>query len=141
MHESVISADTIQAYRETEYHVRGRAPFVLRIDIPCPELVLAHQHHQVDCSAYITACNPCSRVLDAPTNLTRHAALGSEIGQLGLAFIEGVGEHPSNRWPAEASYLVFGLALEAARAMGVRWQQNAIVWSGAGGVPRLILLR
>jgi hypothetical protein len=141
MRESAISAGTIQAYCETEYHVHGKALFVLRIDIPCSELALAHQHHQVECSAYLTACNPFSQVLDGVANAARHAALGLDLSKCSLAFVDGMGEHPSNRWPGEASYLVFGLALEAAKAMGVRWQQNAIVWSGADGVPRLILLR
>jgi hypothetical protein len=37
--------------------------------------------------------------------------------------------------------LVFGLTLEAAKAMGRTLEQNAIVWSAADAIPRLILLR
>jgi len=53
----------------------------------------------------------------------------------------GIGKHPSNDWPGEDSFLVFGLNLEAARALGARFEQNGFIWSSADGVPQLILLR
>jgi len=34
-----------------------------------------------------------------------------------------------------------GLSLEASKSLGARFEQNAIVWSGADAVPQLILLR
>ena len=95
----------------------------------------------MDCSAYITALNPFSRALDVAANAERHAALGRELEQRSLASIEGLGQHPSNQWPGEASYLVFGLTLEAAKTLGTRLEQNAIVMAGADAVPQLILLR
>ena len=107
----------------------------------CPALAAVHKLHRVDCSAYITACNPFSQVLDDKANAERHAALGRELGQRSLASIEGIGQHPSNQWPGEASYLIFGLTLEAAKTLGTRLEQNAIVWAGADAVPQLILLR
>ncbi len=66
---------------------------------------------------------------------------GLELGRRSLAYIEGIGQHPSKQWPGEASYLVFGLELEAAKTLGRALRQNAIVWSDADAVPRLILLR
>ncbi len=52
-----------------------------------------------------------------------------------------IGQHPSNSWAGEESFLVFGVSLEAAKALGRRFEQNAIVWSAADAVPQLILLR
>jgi hypothetical protein len=104
-------------------------------------LASEHKRHRVDCSAYITACNPFSQILDDKANVERHAALGREISQRRLTCIEGIGQHPSNQWPGEASYLIFGLTLEAAKALGTRLDQNAIVWSSTDAVPQLILLR
>jgi hypothetical protein len=49
--------------------------------------------------------------------------------------------HRSNHLSGEASYLIFGLTLEAAKALRTRLEQNAIVWTGADAVPQLILLR
>ena len=139
--ESIIDTGTVQAFRETDYRVHGNDPFTLRVGEFCPVLAAVHQHHGVDCSAYITACNPFSKVLSDEANAARHAALGREISQRSLVSIEGIGQHPANQWPAEASFLVFGLTLEAARTMGRRLEQNAILWAGGDAVPRLILLR
>lgn len=131
----------IQAYRDTDYRVHGDEPFTLRVGEASAALAAAHKRHRVDCSAYITAWNPFSRAFSDKANAERHAALAREISQRSLACIEGIGQHPSNQWPGEMSYLIFGLTLEAAKALGARLEQNAIVWAGADAVPQLILLR
>ena len=113
--ESIIYAETVQAYRETDYKTQGDEPFTLRVGEPCPALAAAHRRRRVDCSAYMTACNPFSQLLDEQANAERHAALGRELGQRSLSSIDGIGQHPSNRWPGESSYLIFGLTLEAAK--------------------------
>lgn len=139
--ESIIDADTVQAYRETEYRVHGDKPFTLTVDKVCQELVSAHKNHRIDCSAFITACNPFSQVFDSEINAKRHAALGHELSQRNLECIGGIGQHPSNLWPGETSYLVFGMTLDEAKTLGMRLEQNAIVWAGVDAVPQLILLR
>ena len=93
------------------------------------------------CSAFITACNPFSRFLDAPSNQSRHDQLRRELERRELAFIEGAGEHPANGWPEEASFLVLGISLEDASEIGRQFEQNGIVWSDTNARPQLILLR
>lgn len=139
--ESIVDAGTLQAYRETEYRVSGPDAFILRVGELSAALAAAHKKQRVDCSAYITARNPFGQILDGAANAERHAALGRELSQRSLASVEGVGQHPSNQWPGEPSYLIFGLTLEAAKALGMRLEQNAILWAGADAVPELILLR
>ena len=141
MSDTTIDAATIQAYRETEYRVHGDEPFTLRIGEASPALEAMHKRHRVDSSAYITAYNPYSQTLDATVNAQRHAELGRELRQRSLVAIEGLGQHPSNRWPGEVSYLILGLTLEAAKVLGARHEQNAIVWSDADAAPQVILLR
>ena len=135
--ESIIDAATLHAYRDTHYRVHASEPFTLRIGETCAALAAAHQSCRTDCSAFITAFNPFSQVLGDELNAQRHAQMGRELDLR----IEGVGQHPSNQWPGEVSYLVFGLGLEAAKNLGCKFEQNAIVWSGADAMPRLILLR
>ncbi len=89
----------------------------------------------------MTACNPFSQRLSDATNAARQESVESELSRLGLAFLPGVGKHPAGKWPGEASFLVFGLTLDAAKALGNRFDQNAIIWSGTDAVPQLILLR
>lgn len=138
---SAIEPTLSRAYRETEYRVFGDAPFTLSIGESSAELVMLHRRHDVDCSAFITACNPFSRSVDEGMNRDLQTALANELAEQGLVLMPGAGQHPSNNWPAEESLLVMGLDLEAAKALGVRYQQNAIVWNGPDGIAQLILLR
>jgi hypothetical protein len=138
---SAIAPATLQAYLETDYRVHGEPGFTLRVGRTSAELLAAHKRRRTDCSAFLTACNPFSQPLDAAANAARQAALAKELSGRSLAFVPGVGQHPSNGWPGEDGFLVFGLTLEAAKALGTRLEQNGLVWSGADAVPQLILLR
>ena len=141
MTDSQIEPDTIQAYRETAYGVAGDQPFDMHIDVVSAELLALHAAHRVTCSAFITACNPFSRFLDVQTNQRRHDQLRRELERRELGFLEGAGEHPSNGWPEEASFLVLGISLDDASEIGRQFEQNGIVWSDAEARPQLILLR
>jgi hypothetical protein len=138
---SEIDPSTLQAFKETEYRVDADPPFALRIGEPCEELAIHFKKAKVDCCAYITSVNPFSEQLDAASNAGRQADLECELNHRCLAFIPGIGQHPSNEWPGEASFLVLGLSLEAAKIMGRKYEQNALVCCGPDMVPRLILLR
>lgn len=135
-----IDPEMIQAYMETEYRVTGDSAVVLRVGEFCPPLDTLHEEQGADCSAFISACNPYSQSFDEASNTERHAALKGELLQRSLGFLEGVGKHPSNQWPGEPSYLIFGLQLEVAKTLGTKLEQNAIIWSGADAVPQLVLL-
>ena len=100
-----------------------------------------HKLRGSDCSAFITAYNPYSNVLDEVDNAKRQKALTDELQRRSLNFADGIGRHPSNQWPGEPSYLVFGLSLEASKTLGVRFEQDAIIWCGIDCIPQLILLR
>ena len=141
MSASAIDSSTVLAYRETEYRVHGEPGFILRVGQASADLRLAHERHNVDCSAFLTACNPFGEPFDAAANAARQAALGKELERRRLRFLPGVGQHPSGDWPGEESFLVFGLTLEAAKLLGVMFSQNAVVWAGADAVPQLVLLR
>ena len=131
--------DLIQAYKETHYTVQDAEPFVLRIGEVSEALIACHKRHRVDCSAFITAWNPFSQQLTAQENEERHQALIAEIKGRSLSFLPGVGQHPSSNWPGEQSVLVLGLSLEAAKTLGRRFEQNAVVWTGRDGIPQLVL--
>lgn len=141
MFDSVIDKSTLQAYLETDYRIDGQPTFSLRVGAISPELAAAHRAQQVTSSAFISACNPFSQLLDEATNAARHVALERQLCQSGLCCLPGVGQHPAKQWPGEASLLVFGITLKAAKTVGNQWEQNAIIWSGADAKPRLILLR
>lgn len=139
--DSRLSPSLIAAYRETEYRVMADRPFVLRIDEPCAELLALYKTSKLACATFITAYNPFSQAVSHAQNTARQADLAMELRRRSLTFLEGIGEHPTGDWPGEPSYLVLGLSLEAAKSLGQRYEQNAIVWCGADGVPQLVLLK
>lgn len=149
---TAIDAATVAAYRETRYSVLVDGqwadpdgtrpdPFDLVIDQPSTALKSLYAATRHSECAFITACNPLSQVLSDEANDARQARPREELTQRSLKFIPGVGQHPTNGWPGEPSFLVLGIALEASKALGLRHQQNAIVWAGPDATPRLILLR
>jgi hypothetical protein len=138
---SVIDPVMLQAYLETEYRVHGDLPLTLEIGVASKALSALYKTSRVTSCAFITACNPFSQAFDDDANRAREAALERELQTRSLGFIDGIGQHPSNQWPGESSFLVLGLSLEAAKALGAKYEQNGIVWCGPDAVPQLILLR
>jgi hypothetical protein len=113
----------------------------LRIGDHSPSLVTLHKKYRVDSSAFLTACNPYSISCDQVENKTLQVALAGDLKLRSLSYVDGIGRHPLNGWPEESSYLVLGLSLAAAKSLGSKYQQNAIVWNGHDGIPQLVLLR
>jgi len=138
---SDISPSLVQAYLETDYQVLSDNPFTLKVDVLCPALARLHQVHQVTCSAFVTACNPYSQQLNDTDNAKRQIELEQALIHRGFVLLNGVGQHPSNDWPGEPSYLVLGIDLDAAKILGNQFEQNAIIWSSHDAEPHLILLR
>ena len=138
---TAISEDLLNAYRETEYIVNIEPPMTLRAGQKNEALIALHKKYRVESSAFITAYNPYSEsTLDA-NNVKLQSELHKELQTRSLTFLDGQGLHPSNMWPSEPSFLVMGLSLEASKILGIKFQQNAILWCDKDGVPHLVLLR
>jgi hypothetical protein len=138
---TAIDKDTIKAYHETHYRVEGGTPMTLLVGAPNASLAALHEAAGVESSTFISACNPFSKQFDVAANAQRQEDLAHELTQLGVRFIDGIGQHPSGEWPGEPSFLVLGLSLDAAKELGARYEQNAIIWAGPDAAPQLVLLR
>ncbi|MDC8445864.1 MAG: DUF3293 domain-containing protein [Nitrosomonas sp.] len=138
---SAVDSTLIQAYRETEYRIHGATPCILTVGVICPVLAELHKTHAVTESAFITACNPFSTLLNETDNAERHAKFRQLLKQRGFAVLEGIGKHPAGDWPGEPGFLILGISLEAARTLASQLEQNAIIWNSIDAVPQLILLR
>jgi hypothetical protein len=139
-----ISDDVISAYRSANYRVESSGEtFILHIDQyseALSRLLTASGH---PCAAFVTACNPWGKLQSSATNSVNSAHLAERLRQLPGGegrIIEGAGYDPVGAWPEEKSFLVLGLDLEASSALGRDFNQNAIVWAGADGIPKLVLL-
>ena len=142
MARTEIPRDKIEAYLDTHYRVGvGPDAFVLRIGQQSPGLALRYAAIGSDCALFITAFNPLGQEQDDAANQTAHARLGAQLREVSDHVFEGDGADPSGQWPAERSYLAFGIDADAARELGRSFQQDAVVWIGKDAVPQLLLLR
>lgn len=139
--EALVDVSLLEAYRQTEYKAVDDPVMTLRISVPCQDLLKRYEDWQTDCCAFVTACNPRSEWQDEATNARLQADLAAELTRRGLRYLAGIGQHPTNGWLGEASWLVVGVSLEEAKHMGTQWAQNAVVWCGAEAVPQLMVLR
>lgn len=139
-----ISPEMMDAYEQTRYLVQGEGhgvgPIALMVGVSSDALAALHKRCGVDCSAFITACNPWSRILPDDENARRQAELLAVLKARSLRWIGGIGQHPTNGWPGEPSVLVFGLSLASARVIAQAYEQNAFVWAGGDATPQLILM-
>lgn len=142
MSVSEVPADLVEAYKRTQYLVHSEdGTFALRIGQQSKEMADLIQSEQAIGGAFITAENPFSRALSATENKARQDRLREDLIGLGVAVIEGAGQGEDPAWPAEASWAAIGISRDQARDLGIKYQQNAIVWIDASGTAELILLR
>jgi hypothetical protein len=139
---TLIQPDKVRAYIATDYRLgHAEADTVLQIGVPSPGLAGLFAARGVDCGTFLTAYNPRGQLQSDRANDRAHIRLAERLADLGLTAIEGSGSEKGSKWPAERSYFAFGLALETAKAIGLEFDQDAIVWAGPDAVPRLVLLR
>jgi hypothetical protein len=137
-----IHPDKVRAYLATDYRL-GHTPqdIVLSIGQRSERLAVLFASSGVACGAFLTAYNPRGAVQPDAANIKAHAELEASLQALGLQGIEGSGSEEGTEWPSEKSFFALGLALEPAKAIGIHFDQDAIVWVGPDAVPQLILLR
>ncbi len=139
---TLIHPDKVRAYLATDYRMgHAEADTVLRVGAQSRGLAALFAAQGVGCGAFVTAYNPRGQLQSDGANNRAHIRLAERLADLGLAAIEGSGSEKGSDWPAERSYFAFGLALETAKAIGLEFDQDAIVWAGPDAVPRLVLLR
>lgn len=140
MVDTVLPEPLLQAYYATAYSLKGH-PWSLQLGQAQPELAALYRRHAVQCAAYITACNPLGELLPDHLNGRRMEQLRQALQRAGWAWLEGRGEPQDPTWPGEDSVLVWGMTENTARAWGIQWNQNAVVYCGADCIPQLLLLR
>jgi hypothetical protein len=134
-----LPAELFQAFTETHYIVHHKPPFTMNIGVPCPHLKKLMAERKALCAAFITAWNPFAQQLSDTENKARQQTLKGNLTERGLAFIDGIGQHPGNGWPGEPSVLILDMGREAAKALAGQYEQLAFVWADQTAVPTLML--
>ena len=126
-------------YRATTYRVflpGGHCD--LRIDQPCEKLSSWLETAGASSFAIITACNPGSQPVDAARNAEQQSLLECDLLEGNYEPYAGENVADDAAWPVEESCFVVDIAAEDACALGQDYGQNAVVFGGADGVPRLL---
>lgn len=138
---TALPPELVEAYRRTEYQVAdGSHAFTMRVDEPSDSLRTCHFAHGVECSAFITACNPRSVPTADDQNAGAMTRLAGELERRGYFVLHGRGVDPTGAWPGEPSFLVLGITEPDAVALARRFDQHAIVCAADDAVPRLVLV-
>lgn len=132
------SDELTQAFAETDYIVHHEPPFTMNIGKPCPELKKLMAERNALGAAFITAWNPFAQKLSDKENEARQQELKATLKKRGLAFIDGIGQHPSNGWQGEPSVLILDIDREAAKALAGHYEQLAFVWADKIAFPQLL---
>ena len=127
------------AYRRTTYAIRTNdGELQIHPGRRSPELDALLGRERVHQWAYVTACNPGSRLLSSDENASRQKALMAAVRDCGLIFFEGESALDAAVWPPEPSLLILGISPDEARSLGRQFGQLAIV-VGRPGQPALLL--
>lgn len=139
-----ISDELLVAYRRTRYTAETPAGtltlYIGEANPALDELLIAH-----DCRdwAYLTACNPGSRMLSAADNRGRQQALEAQLSARGVTVYRGAGipdpEHDPH-WSPETSVLVLGIDPVAAARLARKYGQLAFVAGRLGEPPALFVV-
>lgn len=123
------------AYRAAHYRVFAPAPFVLRVGEPSAALDALLDSHSTTTWAFVTACNPSSRVLTAAENAERVKQLREVLA--GFVTYPGASADPAGGW-VEESVLVLDIGREEAVRVAAAFGQNAILNGVRGGPAELV---
>jgi hypothetical protein len=88
-------------------------------------------------ASFLTADNPFSVASSERANRFKRALLRFVPPESRLPT---VAHDPAGRWPDEQGFLVLGWSMRAVKALGVTFNQNAVLWMGKDAVPKLVLL-
>ncbi len=114
----------LQAYTNTDYVVcMGCQHYIIKIGRCVPDEVAGQSGQGM---AIVTACNPYSRKGSEEDNNRRQRILRDELNTYAVYPAEGISKDKLWREP---SFLVLDIRRDDARKLGMRFQQNAVVFA------------
>ena len=126
------------AYGNSDYVVL-EPKLVLHVGEPSAALDELLESHGERTAAFVTAANPGSKPRPKAENQAANQKLLESQRLLSRTCLEGEGRAPDRSW-AERSFLVLGIPLAEAEALGRSYGQNAIVFCEKGRPPELVLI-
>jgi hypothetical protein len=141
MSQSLVTAELITVYQQSNYQVFGEPDFCLNIARTSTELLALYQKHSAGGAVFISACNPRSECISDAINTGRSLDLYEDLKPLKLPIYPAEGQDPSGNWPSERSFLILGMPLSVGAELGRQYGQNAILYCAKDSTVELVLLR
>jgi hypothetical protein len=139
---SAIDSSLVEAYKNAVYRVQESGSQIeFFVDSISPELDNTLRVHSAATAAFVTACNPQSKVLNPEENQRRHKNLLNRLKAMQLSWLDGDGGDQAGHWAAEKSILILGISRKAATDLAIEYGQNALVWIQRGEPAELVLTR
>lgn len=132
-----IDQSLLSAYLRTTYQVEQPA-IQIHIGRSSRALQALLQKFGATSWVFITAWNPKSILLSQKENDARHEKLVEMVEKRGFPFFIGYGIGADDTWQPEQSLLILGIPQKEAINLGQQFQQHAIVFGTADGLPELV---
>lgn len=139
---SRLTPEQLAAFQATQYVARAPGgEIVIRIGERNGPLDALLGQMGVSEWVFVTACNPHTTRASDEANGLATGQLKHSLWRDGARLLEGEGRGPEGGgWPAEHSFLVFGMDRASATALGRAWGQSAVVIGRRGEAAELLLL-
>ncbi len=129
---------TRDSYREAIYRIDIEPVVEMKIGEHNADVASLLSRHHVFSAVFVTAFNPFGHVLEPAHNAKRQCLLIDHVERAGLHALPGAGIDPKGKWIAEASLFVLGTTRQFADALMQKFEQNAVVYVDAAGLPCLL---
>ncbi|TQV86869.1 DUF3293 domain-containing protein [Aliikangiella coralliicola] len=119
----------VNAYRNAHYVVEDSGQkIVIKVGQSSHYLDALLKRFQCRCAVFITASNPRSMLLSEQENRDNNDRLKQYLSKNNYHFLCGFGGGPGGDWPAEKSFLVFGMTSDSADNLAAGFEQNAYLF-------------
>lgn len=133
----MLSSDLLNGYLATCY----------QIHLPAIKIAIAKENPALDAFlikynitswCFITAWNPFSIAQSDDVNKSLNDQLKADLSEFVLH--EGEGQDTLGDWPPEASFFVANISKEKSKELGIKYNQNAVVYAELYKTAELVVL-
>ncbi len=127
----------IKAYKNTQFKIDGFMTSII-VGTKSSEVDLYLIENSKLSWAFITACNPMSKIESDEINTINQSLLEGDIQ--GYTYLCGHGEDPNDNWIPEPSFFIAGINKSDAINLGKKYGQLAIVYGNKGKNSELLII-
>lgn len=130
-----------EAYLKTTYEIyKEQTTYSILIEQSNDYFQSFCKKNKISTWAIITAYNPYSKKCSKEENKNNNQNLKTILLDENYIILEASGVPENTNWESEKSYFVSNISLDSAKAIGIKFQQNAIVYGTNTSLAQLVWL-